>query len=134
MAGRSFPCIVCPRGCKLDVEDENGEWVVQGFGCALGRSFGIKEMTRPTRTICSTIASTNKNYPVVPVRTDREVPLEDVFRVVESIRKILLDRDVSVGDVVVSRIAGTEANLVATASTNMIVEGSPYGRRPDSRH
>ena len=67
-------CIVCPRGCRINVE--NG--VVSGNGCKRGEAFALSEMTCPMRTVCSTVATTFEDYPVLPVRTNGEIPKDKI--------------------------------------------------------
>ena len=50
---KEFTCIVCPRGCTLTVEENNGEYTVSGNSCKRGKDFAVSEMTCPMRTICS---------------------------------------------------------------------------------
>ena len=47
-------CIVCPKGCHLKVDEENG-FAVTGNGCPRGEAYGYKELTNPTRVITSTV-------------------------------------------------------------------------------
>ena len=47
-------CIVCPKGCRLNVDEENG-FLVTGYGCSRGKEYGHKELTAPTRTLTSIV-------------------------------------------------------------------------------
>ncbi len=48
---REFTCIVCPNGCRLQTEVENGAVTsVTGNRCPKGRDFAEKECTAPTRS------------------------------------------------------------------------------------
>ncbi len=45
---REFTCIVCPNGCRLHTEVENGAVTsVTGNRCPKGRDFAEKECTAP---------------------------------------------------------------------------------------
>ena len=51
---REFTCIVCPNGCRLHTEVENGAVTsVTGNRCPKGRDFAGKECTAPTRSLCT---------------------------------------------------------------------------------
>lgn len=53
---REFTCIVCPNGCRLHTEVENGAVTsVTGNRCPKGRDFAGKECTAPTRSLCTTV-------------------------------------------------------------------------------
>ena len=41
-------CIVCPKGCHLKVDEENG-CAVTGNGCPRGAEYGKSELLHPTR-------------------------------------------------------------------------------------
>ena len=47
-------CIVCPKGCHLKVDEENG-YAVTGNSCEKGAAYGKKELTNPTRVVTSTV-------------------------------------------------------------------------------
>ena len=48
-------CIVCPQGCHLKVDEENG-YEVKGNSCPRGAEYGKKELVNPTRVITTTVA------------------------------------------------------------------------------
>lgn len=105
-------CIVCPRGCRINIE--NG--VVSGNGCKKGEAFAISETTCPMRTVCSTVATVFDSMPVLPVRTDGEIPKEKIGEFMKFINGIKLDRKVRRGDVIASNVVGTDVSVIATAS------------------
>ncbi len=47
-------CIVCPKGCRLRVDEKNGYQVV-GNACARGEAYGRDEALDPKRTVTSTV-------------------------------------------------------------------------------
>lgn len=47
-------CIVCPKGCRLRVDDQNG-YKVTGNICARGEAYGRGEALDPKRTVTSTV-------------------------------------------------------------------------------
>lgn len=105
-------CIVCPRGCRINIE--NG--VVSGNGCKKGEAFAISETTCPMRTVCSTVATVFDSMPVLPVRTDGEIPKEKIGEFMKFINDIKLDKKVRRGDVIASNVVGTDVSVIATAS------------------
>lgn len=40
-------CIVCPKGCTMHIEQENGTYKVSGNTCKRGAQFAVSEMTEP---------------------------------------------------------------------------------------
>ena len=50
-------CIICPNGCQMTVESEDGEVLdVEGNRCMRGYIYAQKEITDPTRTVTTTLA------------------------------------------------------------------------------
>ena len=115
MATRNMTCIVCPMGCQLTVELENGEVKsVSGNTCPRGKQYAIDECIHPMRTITSTARTDNGE--VIPVKTDRTVPKELMFECMKEINKAVVKLPARIGDVAVENILGTGANVVVTAN------------------
>ena len=51
---KNLVCIVCPRGCRLAVDEEQ-DYAVTGNGCPRGAEYGRIELTNPTRVVTSTV-------------------------------------------------------------------------------
>ena len=112
---RELTCIVCPMGCQLEVEIENGQIVsVEGFTCPRGKRYAIDECTHPMRTLTSTARTTDGG--VIPVKTDRAIPKELVFDCMKEINRISVPLPAHIGDVVIKEILGTDANLIVAAN------------------
>ena len=73
-------CIVCPNGCRLQVEKTSDGVNVRGARCKRGENFAVTELTCPTRSVTSSVRTTVADYPVVSVRTDGEIPKWKKFR------------------------------------------------------
>ena len=115
MATRNMTCIVCPMGCQLQVDLEDGVVKsVSGNTCPRGKQYAIDECTHPMRTITSTARA--ENGEVVPVKTDRTVPKEMMFDCMVEINRAVVKLPAKIGDVVVENILGTGANVVVTAN------------------
>ena len=71
-------CIVCPKGCHLKVDEENG-YAVTGNGCPRGAEYGKAELVNPTRVVTSTVRCIGGGHPRCPVKTDRAIPRELLF-------------------------------------------------------
>lgn len=108
-------CITCPNGCHLSVEGEGENLTVTGNRCPRGAAFAKQELLHPMRTICSTVRTTDPDVPVIPVRVDREIPKEKIFDVMREINRITVTEVKVRGDVLVTKIAGTDANLIVTS-------------------
>lgn len=114
---RQLTCIVCPRGCQLEVTlDEAGKFLdVTGNICKRGAQYALDECTHPMRTVTSTVRC--KDGAVVAVKTSTTIPKEKIFLVMDEINKARPEGSLSIGDVIISRVCDTDADVVATANS-----------------
>lgn len=107
---REMTCIVCPMGCRLEVELEQGAVTsVSGNTCKRGEEYAKTECTNPQRMVTSTVLCDNGE--LLPVKTDRPVKKEDVFKVMEAINKTVAHLPVRIKDVIIENVCGS--NIVA---------------------
>ncbi|MEG1777792.1 MAG: DUF1667 domain-containing protein [Angelakisella sp.] len=106
-------CIVCPKGCHLSVDEQNG-YAVTGFGCERGKEYGKKELVNPTRVITSTVKLTGGIHPRCPVKTNGDIPKGDIPAAMAMLDKLEFKSPIHVGDVVAKDICGTGVDWVAT--------------------
>lgn len=115
METRVFTCIECPIGCRLKADIENCRVVkVSGNKCPKGEKYAVAEVECPTRVLTSVVLAEGLSVRMVPVRTDRAIPKDKLFKAMDEIKKIRVKKSVSVGEVVADDLAGTGARLIAT--------------------
>ena len=107
-------CIVCPNGCRLSVTEQNGQISVSGNKCKRGEVFAINEMTNPTRSVTTSVRTAVKDYPVLSVRTSGEIPKNKIFQLMELCDKIVVEKRLPIGSVLVEDLFGTGVKLVTT--------------------
>ena len=109
-------CITCPRGCSLTATtDDNGEISVTGNFCKRGEMFAKAELTRPMRTICSTVRTTIKEAPVLPCRVSSDIPKDKIFDVMAEINKVVVDKKMVRGDVIIPNVLDLGVDVIATS-------------------
>lgn len=113
MSVRELTCIVCPMGCRLKVESENGELRVEGYGCRRGEVYARDEAIAPKRVVTSVVAVEGSTQ-LLSVKTAEAVPKTMIFSVIDEIRHIKVRGSVKVGQVLRENLAGTGVALVAT--------------------
>lgn len=113
---RELTCIVCPMGCSLKVTcGEDGQIeAVTGNTCKRGDEYARAECTNPTRTVTTTVRSTDGG--VVPVKTTLPIPKDSVMDCMKLINSCRVQLPIRVGDVIIKGVLGTEADVVATAN------------------
>lgn len=116
MAIHELTCISCPLGCPLKVEtDENGQVVsVAGNTCKRGEEYGKKEVTAPVRMVTSTVRVMGGSAPVVPVRTQTDIPKGKIFDCMAAIQQAEVKAPIRLGEVVIENVAGTGVDVIAT--------------------
>lgn len=113
---KELTCIGCPRGCRLEIEWTDGEYVVSGNSCPRGHDFAIGEMTAPKRTVCSTVRTTFPEAPVLPVRVSDDIPKEKIFDVMREINAVTVTERVVRGDAVIKNVLGLGVDVIATSN------------------
>lgn len=99
---KEFTCIVCPRGCRLKIDDQLN---VTGNLCPRGKAYALSEITNPTRTITSSIRINNRENLLVSVKTSAPVPKDKIFDVMEEINKLSCSAPTKIGQIVKKDIA-----------------------------
>lgn len=106
-------CIVCPKGCRLQVDEQN-DYAVSGHGCARGIDYGKKELQNPTRVLTSTVKIDGAIHNRCPVKTASDIPKGLIAQAMEALDSVQLRSPVKVGDVVVANVCGTGVDWVST--------------------
>ena len=109
---KELVCIVCPKGCRLHVDEQNG-FAVTGNSCPRGAEYGKNELKNPTRVLTSTVKISGALHSRCPVKTDCPIAKEKLFDAMREVAAAQLQAPVAVGEIVVANIAETGANLVA---------------------
>ena len=114
---RELTCIVCPRGCALRVEIEEGkDLIVTGNACPRGVQYAIDECTHPMRTLTGTVLADDGRP--IPVKTDRTIPKELLLPAMQDLASFRATLPVHIGDVLIEHLLGTDARIVVTANVD----------------
>ena len=108
---KEFTCIICPRGCRLKIDDNLN---VTGNTCIRGAQYAKEEVTCPKRTITSSIRVANRPFTLVSVKTSTSIPKEKICEVMNEINKLKVDAPTKVNDVVLKNVLNTGADIVIT--------------------
>ena len=108
---KEFTCIICPRGCRLKVDDDMN---VTGNTCPRGKEYAISELTNPVRSITSSVRVRNRDDLLVSVKTSGQIPKGKIFEVMDEINKIAVDAPTRIGDVAKKNILGLGVDILIT--------------------
>lgn len=110
---KELVCIVCPKGCRLHVDDEN-DFAVSGHSCPRGEAYGKNEIQNPTRVLTSTVKLAGGLYRRCPVKTNKAVPKGKLFDIMQALNAVEIASPVQVGQVILKNVCGTDADIIAT--------------------
>jgi len=109
----NLTCIVCPLGCELTVEKENGRVIsVSGNTCPRGEKYAIGECTNPVRTLTTTARVAGGG--LVSVKSDKPLPKGDLNEYMNIINQLNLAPPIHIGDILIKNINNTGIHIVAT--------------------
>ena len=112
---REFTCIICPNGCDLAAEIEDGKVVnVERAQCKKGIEYAAGEITNPMRTIASSVAVEHGTMPLASVRLSKAVPKDLIFPIMREIDKVRLSAPTHIGDIVIHNVCGTDSDVIVT--------------------
>ncbi len=108
---RKMICIICPKGCHLEIDDNNN---VTGNSCKRGEVYAINEVTCPKRTITSTVKVIKGKINRVPVTTTSPVEKSRIFDVMNEINKTCVSAPVKINDIIIKNVLGLGVDIKAT--------------------
>lgn len=108
---KEFTCIICPRGCHLQVDDNMN---VTGNFCPRGKEYAVSELTNPVRTITSSVRVNNREDLLVSVKTSEPIPKGKIFDVMKEIDKISVSAPTRIGDIAKKDILGLGVDILIT--------------------
>lgn len=114
-------CICCPLGCPITVETEGTEVIsVTGNTCKRGDDYARKEITNPTRIVTSSVKVEGGTLAAVSVKTKSDIPKGKIFDCVTALKDICVKAPVNIGDVILSDVAGTGVDIIATKNIESV--------------
>lgn len=114
---QSLTCINCPIGCRMDVIlSGTGAFLsVSGNSCPRGAVYARQECTMPERMITAVIPIIGSHTPL-SVKTSVPVPKVLIPAVMEKLIHVHVTPPVYMGQVILSDVLNTGADIVATRS------------------
>ena len=111
---REIICIVCPLGCRMNVEFVGAEVkAVEGNQCKLGPKHAQKEISFPGRVLTTTIKTDNPQMPLLPIRSNQEIPKGQLLDCMKVISGDSVKGPIKLGDPVIQNILGLGVDMVA---------------------
>ena len=103
-------CIMCPRGCELDVT-KGRKITVTGNACPRGVIYGEREVTKPERMVTTIKKFEDKT---ISLKSSKPVPKEKVFDVLQEVKSARLPKNVEIGGPLIKNVCDTDVDIVIT--------------------
>ncbi|MFN3412270.1 MAG: DUF1667 domain-containing protein [Exilispira sp.] len=116
-------CIQCPLGCKVKVQldDDNKVLDITGFTCKNGKEYAMQEIVDPHRTITTSIKVIDGTSELVSVKTSKPVSKRLIFAIMDIIKNSSIHAPVEINQIIISNVANSGADIIATRSVKKIV-------------
>lgn len=111
---KSLICINCPRGCHLEISDENGSWNVSGNQCPRGVQYAIQEATDPRRMVTAAVPAI-PGKPCAAVRTSAPLPVAMIPELLNTLYKMQLSEPAKRGDVLLANWKESGIDVIFSA-------------------
>ena len=105
-------CIVCPKGCRLSISEENGKINVSGNFCPRGVKYAEQEILNPRRVVTAVAPTTSEVMPFLPVRTPDMVAKAKIPGILTKIYALRLNAPLAAGTVVLQDCDGEGTPVV----------------------
>jgi len=112
---KEIVCIVCPNGCRIRCEQTKDGISCSGQACKRGEAYAKAELTRPMRTLTTSVRTAFPESPVVSVRTDGEIEKAKMLDVIRALGDVVVQQRIKIGDVVAANICDTGVNIICTS-------------------
>jgi len=120
---RELTCIVCPNGCELIVETQDGgPLIVQGATCKRGYEYAERELLNPMRTLSTSVMVEEGESSLVSVRLNKPIPKSRIFEFMDLIKEVRLQAPVHIGQVVIPKVLGCDSDVIVTKNIRRIAK------------
>lgn len=107
-------CVMCPKGCTLEVDREGNTVLSVTGGCKRGHEYAHQELVDPRRKVASSVRITGAIHPLLPVYTSAAFPKAMIPKLLQLLRTVSVDAPVSTNQVVITNALDTGIDVLAS--------------------
>ena len=108
-------CTQCPKECHLHIlKDINNKTIVTGNNCPLGEEYGLSLMNSPSMIITTTVKVRDKDFTLLPVRSNKPIPVSMIKEVMNILKSQELPVETPNGFCLIKNICNTGADIYVT--------------------
>lgn len=113
---RTLTCIVCPKSCRLYVENAGSEIQITGYGCKRGLEYASEEIREPRRMLTATVTVRNGILPRLPVVSSAPIPRRLFDACFQELAIVIVNAPVKLGQVILHDVQKTGIDILASRS------------------
>lgn len=107
-------CIVCPKGCKVFVNEENGIYTTTGNACNRGNIYGIQEAIEPKRMLTSTVKINGALHQRCPVVSSGPIKKDLIMEALKVLETISLSAPVTIEQIICHNICDSGVDILVS--------------------
>ncbi len=88
---------------------------VSGNLCKRGEEFALSEINDPHRTLTTTMKTSFKECPIVPVRTSKPIKKGLIKEAMKIVNNTCIDKRLGIGETAIENILDSGADIIVTA-------------------
>ena len=113
---KEYTCVMCPRGCDIEANIEDGLGLVstEGAGCPKGISYLRQELIDPRRNLATSARVLGGSMPLASVRLTGPIPKARIGETLKAIHALRLEAPVQAGQVLIENLGGLGIDVIAT--------------------
>lgn len=117
MSKNKVTCIICPKGCEIEVEVVGSEIKsVKGQECVRGLQYASNECISPKRFFTSLISVKGGKYPVTSIKTTKPIPKELIHNLQAMVLNMSVNAPIKKGVIIANNVFETGADVIITKS------------------
>lgn len=121
METKKIICVRCPKGCEITTTlDGYSINYIEGNTCKLGIDYVNNEIKDPRRILTTTVKVINGVHPLVAVWTDKPIPKNKIFQLVEALKKVELKAPIELDRIVLENIFNLGINVVTSGKVDTL--------------
>ena len=109
----NITCILCPIGCEIRINKKK-LFIIEGAKCEKGIEYSKNEVLNPKRILTTSILVKNGILPLISVKTNKPIPKDKVFNIIEVIKKTSVNAPIEIGEIIIRNILDTGSDIIAT--------------------
>ena len=115
---RKILCVVCPKGCALEVTHEGRTVLEVKPGCQRGHHYAENELVDPRRMVATTVRVKGGLHPLLPVYTSAPFPKGRIKDLTTLLREVEVQAPVKMGAVIVGNALDSGVDILASRDLN----------------